>query len=572
MNDLVTAVIDVPDGGTPNVTLTETSTVTAVVTNATPTTAGVLSQVQLPTGVVSIDNDPLVTADIVETDELYWSENTTTGVDIYSSAFGNTKVAQLTTGAKTVEFFTTNRTFTQQKPPFTDLFDRTTASGWGATEGGGTWGNFNGTASNYNTNGVGTIHPSINLSHYVRINDIVKAFDVELIVSLTTAPTGATNSVSLMTGFQTTSNHNRFRLTFNTTKSLSANISEVVSGTETLLATAVTVAPAATYVANQKWHIRAVHDGAGNLSMYTWKDGDPTPTVPSVTAFSTTYLTGKLGVRVLTATGNTNDATYEFHSYAGSATYPTPPVVTHNVWVRTMSTPFAGTIDWDWIKAHVNDTTDDVLAQAMKYVYGGTTRSFYGPLYNIGRSWDVGHADDGTRQEGSDWNDYLGIDGSVRYTHLVPPQTDAAEAHQLGCLDCSGYVRTIYGVEQGLPLCLDVAGDYDGLNIPRRSVDQAASGPGYLVIPHSGSSAPASRANILPGDLVYFDADTTDPTEEEGQVDHSGIYLGVDTLGNERFISSRKTINGPMFSDTGGNSWLNGTSLYARSFRACRRF
>ena len=72
------------------------------------------------------------------------------------------------------------------------------------------------------------------------------------------------------------------------------------------------------------------------------------------------------------------------------------------------------------------------------------------------------------------------------------------------------------------------------------------------------------------GVLVFYDASTDDGT----QVDHVGMYLGKDQGGNHRFVSSRKSINGPTFGDYKGRSVLNpveGTSgLYARSFRAVR--
>jgi hypothetical protein len=50
-----------------------------------------------------------------------------------------------------------------------------------------------------------------------------------------------------------------------------------------------------------------------------------------------------------------------------------------------------------------------------------------------------------------------------------------------------------------------------------------------------------------------------------------GIYLGRDTGGNYRFLSSRKSINGPILGDYNGKSVLNGTGTYARAFRAARR-
>ncbi len=72
---------------------------------------------------------------------------------------------------------------------------------------------------------------------------------------------------------------------------------------------------------------------------------------------------------------------------------------------------------------------------------------------------------------------------------------------------------------------------------------------------------------LQPGDVVAFDASTTDGT----RIDHVGIFLGRDSLGHDRFISSRKTADGPTLGDLGGRSVLDGTGLYAVSFRTARR-
>jgi len=126
----------------------------------------------------------------------------------------------------------------------------------------------------------------------------------------------------------------------------------------------------------------------------------------------------------------------------------------------------------------------------------------------------------------------------------------------------------VYGYRHGLPLTLTT---FDGLAIPRVSSNIAIFGPGVVIA--TGSGAPPTNTSALqPGDIVCFDADTSNPDEEEGQIDHNGMYIGVDTNGKRRFISSRKTISGPTISDLGGPSILDGTGLYARSLRLVRRF
>ena len=66
---------------------------------------------------------------------------------------------------------------------------------------------------------------------------------------------------------------------------------------------------------------------------------------------------------------------------------------------------------------------------------------------------------------------------------------------------------------------------------------------------------------------MFFDASDDDGAE----IDHVGLYLGPDTAGHKRFISSRKSANGPTMGDYRGASLLDGTGLYARSFRSTRR-
>jgi cell wall-associated NlpC family hydrolase len=90
--------------------------------------------------------------------------------------------------------------------------------------------------------------------------------------------------------------------------------------------------------------------------------------------------------------------------------------------------------------------------------------------------------------------------------------------------------------------------------------------PGIVTIPNQGAQITEFSA-LSAGDLVFFDASTDDGT----QIDHVGMYLGRDSGGNHRFLSSRKSIDGPTLGDYNGRSVLNGTGLYAKSFRSARR-
>ncbi len=242
-----------------------------------------------------------------------------------------------------------------------------------------------------------------------------------------------------------------------------------------------------------------------------------------------------------------------------SRTFREPAVsatVTHGMWVRLLTTPFDGTVDLAWLNQARIDSSPDVLATALEYVAGAPlvtgatgTRSSgdasYGPLQS-----------DGTRQEGSDWNDYQQV------VHTYGTQVDQPEPDQVGALDCSGYIRMVLGRRLGLPMSLDP----NGTHLPRRAVSMASSAPGVITIPNQGTQVTDFR-QLLPGDLVLFDAATDDGTS----IDHVGMYLGRDDGGRYRFLSSRKSADGPTMGDVRGRSVLDGSGLYAASFRAVRR-
>lgn len=253
------------------------------------------------------------------------------------------------------------------------------------------------------------------------------------------------------------------------------------------------------------------------------------------------------------------DGSYTVDLRGSSRTFAeasTPYVVNSATWVRLLPAPFDGIVDTAWLERELSDTSADVLAVAMQYV-AGAANVYDGSGLRI--AGDAGYGPllaDASRQEGSDFNDYLGIpwmyDGSA----------DPPEAVQYGDVDCSGFVRMVFGYRGGIRMTLAP----DGTRMPRRSYQIAASAPGVATIQNTGAQVTTFTA-LDPGDLVFFDASTDDGT----QIDHVGIYLGVDSGGNYRFISSRKSANGPTLGDTNGRSILNGTGYYAAAFRAARR-
>ena len=232
----------------------------------------------------------------------------------------------------------------------------------------------------------------------------------------------------------------------------------------------------------------------------------------------------------------------------------TAAVTTSTSWVRLLPQPATSTIDVGWLTTALADRSPDVLAVAMQYVTGAPTlRAADGTLLAGDASY--GPLVAGVRQEGSDWNDYLQV------AAVYDGVTDVPERGQAGSLDCSGYVRMVFGRRLGHPMALTP----DGLRLPRRATQMHTDGPGKLIA--DSTTRLTDLTPLLAGDLVLFDASTDDGTA----VDHVGIYLGNDSTGAPRFVSSRKTIDGPTLGDTGGRSILSGSGLYASSLRAVRR-
>jgi cell wall-associated NlpC family hydrolase len=223
--------------------------------------------------------------------------------------------------------------------------------------------------------------------------------------------------------------------------------------------------------------------------------------------------------------------------------------------VRLLPAPFDGTVDEVWLRVQLADTSPDVLETALQYVAGApTVRDESGALVSSDASY--GPLVDGSRQEGSDWNDYVGT--AATYDGVVDPP----EADQAGALDCSGFVRMVFGARSGLPMVLTP----DGVRLPRRAVQMATAGPGTVVVADTGRQV-TGLAALLPGDLVLFDASTDDGTD----TDHVGIYLGRDSSGGHRFVSSRKSADGPTMGDLRGASRLDGAGYYAKALRSVRR-
>ncbi|MDE9365929.1 NlpC/P60 family protein [Luteipulveratus sp. YIM 133132] len=243
-------------------------------------------------------------------------------------------------------------------------------------------------------------------------------------------------------------------------------------------------------------------------------------------------------------------------------------VVRHSTWVRLAPytwTQSSTSSSWvgSWLDRQRINLGPDLLAMAMQYVAGASDATDDSGLrYRGNASYGPLTLDD--RIEGSDVEDYLGT--SWTYVDGV---TRTGGSDRYGAVDCSGYVRLLLGRRLGYPLLSSYKA---GPGLPRRSRDMAAFAPGALLIPDTGVRPTDLRA-LAPGDLLFFDTDNdTDTTAEfDGIINHVAIYLGLDDSGRRRFVSSRKSIDGPTMGDYKGASLLDGTGLYARGFRSARR-
>ncbi|MFE9937401.1 NlpC/P60 family protein [Streptomyces hirsutus] len=476
-------------------------------------------------------------------------------------------LAMLTKGAKTVTVRGAERTFTETKRPFRDVFDRTTSNGWGPSPGGGTWSNSGGVAADYSVAGnAGIIRmTAANSSRHTSLIDNVTDLDARLSWSLDKMPTGNASSLALSFAYTSSTSQYRARVSVLTAGTVQLVLEREVGGSTTTLGALTTVGTG--YLAGDIWHIRAQRVG-NLLRCRAWKAGTEEPTTWVHQVTDAALGAGRIGVRGLASTGSTAlpfvFRVHDVQLYSGA--WPDPPVITHDTWVRVLPTPFDGR--WtaslaDRIRAWAVDTSPDVLSVAMMFITGAPAvkSPALGGAPIAGQSLYGPNAADGTRIEGADFHDFMGRDWT-----FPNGETMAANASEYLAMDCSGYVRMVYGFHMRIPLVR--SRDFDGLNLPRETKNIGPSGPGIVVAQATDAAPLLDHLQI--GDVPHFDADQSDPVA--GQFDHNGIYLGVDHRGHPRFINSRKTPNGPTFGDLGGSSALDGGGLYATSLRLIRRF
>jgi hypothetical protein len=244
----------------------------------------------------------------------------------------------------------------------------------------------------------------------------------------------------------------------------------------------------------------------------------------------------------------------------------TPAVVESTSWVRVAPRPWPprSHLDKDlagWLLDQIEDETPpvDVLAAAMQYLTDAPDGRNEDGVRYIGDA-GFGYVHSADERDGADFYDYLEIPWKFPDSGRARPSKRWDRE-----LDCSGYVRLVYGYRFGIPMLnAPVNTTVDGL--PRTAASMASYARSVLIAAgRTPSQAPTKLSALQPGDLVFF-ALHNDPN----LVTHSGIYIGNDQDGGMRFVSSRGTVDGPSFGDVRGDGVIDSGYFGQRLRRVIR--
>ncbi|MGW0366347.1 hypothetical protein [Streptomyces sp. NPDC002990] len=510
---------------------------------------------------------------------------------------GQERVALLTKGARTVLLTGPERTFTENKQPFTDDFARSVPDpaipdasrrihGWGSAPGGGSWtltGGAHSAQTGYDyavTPGAGTIRLTDSAAgRYATLTDAAVAdVDFHIRAGFDKVPSGEACSYAAVFGFDTVDNHYRARLSFTTQGAVDLRLESVKAGTtHQLLTTPDRVLRLATDVAaGTEWTVRVRRSGARS-QVKAWPSAGTEPAAWTAEFTNTDHGSGRMGLRAYASPGCTSfPITLTVRRFAvREVTWHRPPVVTHRDWVRVLDAPFDG--NWTpaleaTVRGWAGSLAPDVLSYAAMFLPGAPAVSS-GSRTPVGARvlGDAGYGkldSQGLLPVGADFHDYMDRD----WTLFPDKPLERKKEGLAGNLDCSGYVRMVYGYHMGVPLFCDVDPEKRGL--PRRSGAMVDSAPGVRIGQTADGVHPPAAALLQPGDLVLFgvnDAEESVTDPDDYAVDHVGIYLGPDADGRRRFVSSRKSSHGPTMGDMSGASVLDGTGTYATRLHTVHR-
>ncbi|WP_344071860.1 NlpC/P60 family protein [Streptomyces crystallinus] len=558
---------------------------------AAPARAATTAVAGAPTGVPAGLTSPRSSVTLPTLDASYFSQltlNTPLTATVLSGTpnrtevtSGGKRVALLTHGARTVVLPGPERTFTENKQSFEDLFKRTLPdttlpvadrSYWGSSPGGGSWSTLGPNDTDYSVvpnSGIINLTTDFASRHATLRDGEITDFDVQSVAHFDKVPTGQACSYALSFGYQDTSNNYRARLSFLTTGAVELRIEKEVADAVSALGTTSAVTLATGVPAGTDWTIRVRREGT-RIQAKAWRTLSSEPDSWTFDVTDSKFGKGRVGLRALANDGCTNLPVKLVVSKfkVTESTWATPPSVTHSDWVRVLPEPFDGT--WTpelekTIRGWAGSTAPDVLAYAAMFLADAPqVVSGSGPAKDkqvLGKA-HYGYLDpQGYLYEGADFHEYMGIGWTFPDGYTGP------SSQQVGNLDCSGYTRMVYGYHMGVPMAK--ATDTSHTRLPRKSRDMVDYAPGARIDRTDGTNPPAA-ALLQPGDLLFFNADSSDdhPTVT---VDHVGIYLGKDAAGQRRFLSSRKTNNGPTMADIGGASLLDGTGTYATKLHTVHR-
>ncbi|MFI8448460.1 NlpC/P60 family protein [Streptomyces erythrochromogenes] len=493
---------------------------------------------------------------------------------------GSQRVAVLTKGARTVVLTGPQRTFAENKQSFVDDFQRTLPDlalpvadrkYWGTSPAGGSWSTLGPADTDYSVvpgSAVIALTTDYASRHATLRDDEITDIDVHSVARFDKVPTGQACSYALSFGYQDTHNNYRARLSFLTSGTVELRLEKEVADTVTQLTTATTLATGVP--ANTNWTIRVRREGA-RIQVKAWRTDTSEPTGWAADVTDSTFPKGRVGLRALANQGCTNLPVKLVVSrlQVDAATWQQPPTVTHSTWVRVLPTPFDGS--WtpaleQTIRSWAGSPSPDVLSHAGAFLAGApavTTSATPAAGKQVMGKAGYGYLDpQGYRYEGADFHEYMNLGWTFPDGTYTGPSSK-----QVGNLDCSGYTRMVYGYHMGIPVA--AGEDTTKTRIPRKSRHMVDHTPGVRIDQTDGTNPPAAQ-QLQPGDLLLFNADSGDDTAT-ATVDHVGIYLGVDTAGKRRFLSSRKTGHGPTMSDLGGASLLDGTGTYAKKLHTVHR-
>ncbi|MEU6344829.1 NlpC/P60 family protein [Streptomyces sp. NPDC046977] len=275
------------------------------------------------------------------------------------------------------------------------------------------------------------------------------------------------------------------------------------------------------------------------------------------------------GAVIATFTDGARTATLKGASRTFSEPANTTSRVVTDDWVRLMPEPWtkgAEKEQWfkDWFKEFYGSKEDDIFAFAFQYVEGAPVKKDSEGLQYAGDAFFGPFKEDGVdRLEQNDFYDYLGQSYTFRDGTTMP-----AHPERLRSLDCSGFMRMVWGYRGRYPL---MATNTLGDGLPRSANGMARSKVGVDIIKIQGPAPwyvrPDNIDVLQPGDLLFFKMDH----RTGDHIDHVALYLGLDTDGHRVFVSSRKEVNGPTMGDKGGASRIDGNGFYAQLLRSAKR-